>query len=92
VAARREQLDRLRVERDPLRLHVRRALAAHVRPLVPRDAEPAQIVEHRRPRLRDHPLAIEVLHAERELPAARPRRRRAEESGGRAAEVEIAGG
>src|SRR5205823_3007970 len=79
------------VEREPLHLPVGPPGTAHVRPLVPREPEPAQIAEDDRLVLGGAPLLIGVLDPEDEGPARLPRPEPVEERGPDAADVEVAG-
>ena len=62
------------IERQPLRLHVRRVRPADIRAFVPIQAQPSQIVQRllRRPALDSR--RIDVLHPHDHSPAARPDR------------------
>ena len=88
-----EQLVRVRgVEVQPLGLAVRAAGAADVGPLVPVEAEPAQVLEDALLGLLGRSLGVGVLDAEDEGAVVAAREQPVEERGARVADVQLAGG
>jgi hypothetical protein len=61
-----EPLKTLRMEIAPITLRVRREWAAAIRPLLPAQAEPAQILDHGRDELLAGPDRVEVFIAQNE--------------------------
>ena len=86
---RQEPLDRRPVALAPLRLVVGGIGAAHLRPLVPVDAQPPQAVQDRGQGLLDVPLLVRVVDAEDELAAVPPGEEPAKQRGPHAADVQV---
>src|SRR6185436_4417802 len=79
------------VQMEPLRLTVRSASAADVRPFVPVQTEPAEIPEDGRLGFGGRPLDVGILDAEHELAARPARHQPVEERGARIADVQLPG-
>ena len=75
----------------PLRLVVRRVRAAHLGPLVPVDAQPAEAVQNRPQRRLDVALAVGVVDAQDELPPVPAREQPVEQRRADPADVQVAG-
>ena len=95
VAVRQSPVEQLPYRRTvamgPLRLVVRRVRAAHLRPLVPVDAQPAEAVENRPQRRRDVAPPVGVVDAQDEPPPVTAREQPVEQRRADAAYVEVAG-
>ncbi len=90
---RAEQLLRVRlIEVQPLGLPVRPVPAADVRPLIPLEAQPAQIADNRRLRLARRALDVGVLDAQDDGAAGTAREQPVEQRRPRVADVELTGG
>src|SRR5262249_55421716 len=74
-----------------LRLEVRPARPADLRPFVPENAEPAEAVKNRLQRLRPVALSVSVVNAQNELPTEPLGEQPVERGGANAAYVEKAG-
>ena len=84
-------LDRGPVTVQPLRLVIRSERPAHLRPLVPVDAQPVEAVEDRLQSLLDVPLLVGVVDPQDKLPTVLPGEEPIEQGGADPADVEVSG-
>jgi len=85
-----EPLDPLVVDRQPFALLVRAVLATDLRPFVPVEAEPAEVLDRRGDRLVAHPGPVGVLDPEDEPAAGVPRPRPGVQRGPHVADGQVA--
>src|SRR5918993_1841842 len=81
----------LRVDGKALRLPIRPMRSADVRPLIPREPQPAQVVVNGRLRRAGRALDVRVLDAQDERPARSPGEQPVEQGRTRIAYVEVPG-
>ena len=91
VIARQQLVGVRRVEMQPLGLAIGTVRAADVRPLVPVEPEPAQVLEDALLRLARRSLGVGVLDAEDERAVLAVRQQPVEERRARVADVQLAG-
>ena len=91
MAAGQQLLDRGPVTVQPLRLVIRSERPAHLRPLVPVDAQPVEAVEDRLQSLLDVPLLVGVVDPQDKLPTVLPGEEPIEQGGADPADVEVSG-
>ncbi len=85
-----ESIERCFVERRSLRLNVRRPWPSDIGPLIPLEAQPAQVEQRPFPGLVTSPRGIEVLDSKDHAPAGMPRGQPGDQKGPGVTEVETA--